>query len=127
MVDFEDFDKINKVIARIKKGEKFTLHNVYNHKDGTFTRTFEVEPKEILIVEGLMSMKLDLDYKIFLNVDPKVALERGKERDIRERNLTEEQWAIKKNIFHDQYSKLIPQLKKKANLVIDTTNAFPKF
>lgn len=125
MIDFEDMEKAQKVINRIKKGEKFTLHNVYNHVDGTHSRTFEVEPKDVLIVEGLGAMDLDLDFKIFLNVDPKVALVRGKERDIRERNLTEEQWVIKKNLFHDQYSKLIPSLKKKADLVIDTTKSFP--
>lgn len=124
--DFEDFEKIKTVIKRIEEGEKFTLENVYNHVDGTFTRSFAVEPKKYLIVEGLFSTKLDLDLKIFLNVDPKIALERGKERDTKERNLTEEQWTIKKFLFHDEYSRFIPELKKAANIVIDTTNEFPQ-
>lgn len=123
--DFEDFEKINAVIKRIKRGKKFELHNVYNHADGTFTRSFMVEPKEFLIIEGLLTMELDLDFKIFLNIDPEVALVRGKERDIKERNLTEKQWVIKKYLFHDEYSKLIPKLKEKADVIIDTTKSFP--
>jgi len=124
--DFEDFEKLNKVIKRLLKGESFTLDKLYNHVDGTYTRSFHFEPKKFLIIEGLCVMRLDLDFKIFLHVDPKMALVRGKDRDIRERNLTEEQWAIKKYLFHDEYSKIIPELKKKADLVIDTTDKFPK-
>ena len=79
-----------------------------------------------MIVEGLFSTQLNLDFKIFLNVEPKIALERGKKRDIEERNLTEEQWKIKKFLFHDEYSKFLPELKADSDLVIDTTNEFPK-
>lgn len=124
--DFEDFEKAEMVIKRLLKGKSFTLHNLYNHTDGTHTRSFHFEPKKVLVIEGLTAMRLNLDFKIFLNVDPKVALVRGKDRDIRERNLTEEQWTIKKYLFHDEYSKIIPELKKKADLVIDTTKNFPK-
>jgi uridine kinase len=123
--DFEDFDKLNHVLGRLLKGEEFTLNNLYNHVDGTYSRSFHFEPKKVLIVEGLCVMRLNLDFKIFLHVDPKIALVRGKDRDIRERNLTEEQWAIKKHLFHDEYSKIIPELKSKADLVIDTTKNFP--
>lgn len=124
--DFGDVEKANRVIKRLLAGESFTLHKLYNHADGTFTRSFHFEPKGILIIEGLSVMKLNLDLKIFLHVDPKIALIRGKDRDTRERNLTEKQWVIKKYLFHDEYSKIIPELKKKADIVIDTTNKFPE-
>ncbi len=124
--DFEDFDRLDHVINRLLKGESFTLHNLYNHVDGTHTRSFYFEPKKYLIIEGLCVMRLDLDFNIFLHVDPKIALVRGKERDIKERNLTEKQWVIKKHLFHDEYSKIIPELKEKADLVIDTTGHFPE-
>jgi|WetSurMetagenome_2_1015567.scaffolds.fasta_scaffold367095_2 uridine kinase len=124
--DFGDFEKANQVIKRLLKGESFTLHNLYNHVDGTHSRSFRFEPKEVLIVEGLCVMRLNLDFKIFLHVDPKVALIRGKDRDIKERNLTEKQWVIKKHLFHDEYSKIIPELKNLADLIIDTTDHFPE-
>jgi phosphoribulokinase len=123
---FEDLEKVNEVIRRFKRGERFTLHSLFNHADGTFTRSLAVEPKEFLVVEGLFAMDVDVDFKIFLDIDPKVALVRGKDRDIRERNLTEEQWKIKKYLFHEEYTKLIPEQKKKADLVIDTTYKFPE-
>lgn len=126
ITEFEDFEKVKKVIAKIKKGEKFTLENVYNHADGKFTRSFKIEPKDIIVIEGLMSMLLVVDYKIFLDIDAMVALLRSKERDMRERNLTEQQWLVKKHLFHDEYSKLVPHLKKRANLIIDTTEHYPE-
>jgi uridine kinase len=123
---FEDLEKVNEVIRRFKRGERFTLHSLYNHADGTFTKSLIVEPKKFLVVEGLFAMKVDVDFKIFLEIEPKVALARGKERDLRERNLTEKQWKIKKYLFHEEYTKLIPALKKKANLIIDTSDKFPE-
>lgn len=124
--DFADRKKAQNVIEKLLNGERFAMDYLYNHSDGTLSKTVQFEPTNVLVIEGLGVMRLQLDMKIFLNVDPAVALIRGKERDIRERNLTEEQWIIKKHLFHDAYSKLIPEFKAMADIVIDTTNQFPE-
>jgi uridine kinase len=74
MNDFGDTEKLSGVIARLLNGESFGIDKLYNHTDGTFSRSFHFEPKPVLIVEGLCVMKLPLDFKIFLHVDPVVAL-----------------------------------------------------
>ncbi|MCB9358973.1 AAA family ATPase [Candidatus Woesearchaeota archaeon] len=123
---FEDYAMAEIALKRLLRGESFHIDGLYNHSDGTFTRTYSFEPRYPIVVEGLTSMRLDLDFKIFLDIDPGIALIRGKDRDIRERNLTEEQWKIKKKLFHDDFSKIIPELKEKADIIIDTTDHYPE-
>ncbi len=127
MEDFEDLEKLHSVISRLQAGESFTMDGLYEFVNGTHTRTFRFEARPVLVIEGLCVSRLPLDFKIFLHVDPAVAHDRAKKRDTVERGLTEENWAVKKRLFHHEYHKIVPELKAKSHLVIDTTNDVPFF
>lgn len=127
MDDFEDLEKLNAVLRRLLAGESFTMDGLYEYVSGTHTRSFHFHASPMLIIEGLCVSRLPLDFKIFLDVDPAVAHDRAKKRDIVERGLTEGDWAVKERLFHGAYHKIVPELKAKSHLVIDTTVEVPFF
>ncbi len=123
--DFEDFEKLNAVLRRLESGDSFTLDDLYDYHSGTHIRSYRFEPAPVLIVDGILVSRLPLDFKIFLDADPVIVEPRAKDRDMRDRGLTEERWIQNKRLFHGEYHKLAPELKAKANVVIDTTHQFP--
>ena len=122
--DFEDFAKLKDVLERLQKGESFTLNDLYDYHSGTHIASYSFEPAPVLIVDGICVSRLPLDFKIFLDINPAAAELRAKERDTRDRGLTEERWIQNKRLFHAEYHKIAPELRKKADVVIDVTDRF---
>jgi uridine kinase len=118
MEDFEDLGKLQSVLRRLQEGETVELHDLYEFVTGTHIGSHRFHPKPVLIVEGLCVMRLPLDFKIFVETDPQLAYERARQRDLAERGLTEEDWAVKERLFHGVYHSLVPELKAKADIVI---------
>lgn len=89
-----------------------------------------IEPKELLIVEGLFVMhypfvKEVLDYSVYISVEPHLQLERRMLRDINERNYTESdvlyQWH---NHVIPSYHNFVQPYKEKSDLIITNNSAF---
>ena len=125
MNDFEDLEKLNGVINRLLAGESFTMDGLYEYVSGAHNKSFHFEAKPVLVIEGLCVSRLPLDYKIFVDVDTTVAHDRAKQRDLVERGLTEEQWAVKQRLFHGEYHKITPELKAKSDLIISSVEDVP--
>lgn len=90
----------------------FTMHT---RKD----ETVRVEPKEIIIIEGLLTLHFDdvrelLDIKIFVETDPDVCFIRRLKRDISERGRTQES-------VIDQYMQTVKPMRE---AFIDPTKKF---
>ena len=97
---------------------------------GTQKQMQRIEPKELLIVEGLFVMhygflKSKLDYSVYLTVDKDLQLERRLKRDMEERNYTKEdilyQW---NNHVIPSYEKYVLPYKSEADLVITNKRRF---
>ena len=89
-----------------------------------------IEPKELLIVEGLYVMyypflRNALDYSVYLTVDKDLQLQRRIDRDTRERNYSEEdiiyQW---NNHVLPSYDQHVRPFKKDSNLIITNNEKF---
>lgn len=89
-----------------------------------------IEPNEILIVEGLFVMhypfvKSKLDYSVYLSVDRDKQLERRLKRDMIERNYTKEsilyQWH---NHVIPSYDNFVRPYKKESDLIITNNTDF---
>jgi uridine kinase len=89
-----------------------------------------LEPKQLLIVEGLFVMhynfiKSVLDYSVYLSVDRKLQLERRLLRDIEERNYSKDdvmyQW---ENHVTPSYESFVKPYKTEADLIITNNQAF---
>lgn len=123
--DFEDLPKLAAVLRRLQAGERFSLDGLYDYRSGTHSASYLFVPAPVLIVDGICVSRLPLDFKIFLDADPLVAERRAKERDTRDRGLTEERWVQNKRLFHDEYQKIAPELKALADVIIDTRGHHP--
>ncbi len=113
------------MLRRLQAGQNCTVEGLYEYVSGTHTRTHHFQAKPILIIEGLCVMNFPLDFKIFLDVHPSTAAARAKSRNLTERGMKEERWGLFQRLFHGACHSVIPALKQKADVVIDTTDNFP--
>lgn len=117
-------DFINDIL-KLKAGETL-VKKVYNFNNPHAKEEFiALKPAPILIVEGLFVYHFPqlaklLQYKIFINLQPEIALNRRLLRDERERGMTKEtiqyQWH---NHTIPGYNKYVMPYQNKADLVID--------
>ena len=121
---FGDAEKLHWVIGRLRAGESFSLDDLYNHADGKHTRRHFFEAKPLMIIEGIVTARLPLDFKIFLETDDAAAMERARVRDVQTLGMTDDLWEIKKHLFHTQYGRLVDELKSQSHIVIDTSKRF---
>ena len=89
-----------------------------------------LEPKDLLLVEGLFVMHYDflkpiLDYTVYLKVDQELQLERRLKRDVEERNYSREdvmyQW---ENHVIPSYANYVQPYREDSNLIITNNSAF---
>lgn len=111
----------NKPIAQ----QKYNFNNPEIETD-----VLTIEPKDILIVEGLFVMhypfvRQRLDYSVYLSVNPELQLERRLKRDTLERNYSEEsvlyQWH---NHVMPAYENYVRPYKPKSDLIITNNTHF---
>lgn len=105
--------------------------NVYrfNNPDKS-KKTKELEPKSLLIVEGLFVMYYEfiraaLNYSVYISVKPEIQLERRLNRDMKERNYSKEdvlyQW---ENHVMPSYENFVRPYKPQADLIITNNERF---
>lgn len=106
-------------------------HDIYGFNNPEAPKNkARIEPKELLIVEGLFVMHYPfvkdlLDYKVFLSVEPELQLKRRLSRDMNERNYTEAQilYQWKNHVLPSFHNFILPH-KDASDLVITNNESF---
>lgn len=93
-INANDFNGILHAIKTLKVGSKISVPT-YDHKTGTFCHINQLEPKPIILVEGLHAALVNeisnenlLDTTLFMNPDEDLRKGWKVQRDIHERNYT---------------------------------------
>lgn len=125
-----DLDKMKKDFDALRLGNSIeqSVYQFNNPVNGNQVNL--LEPKSLLIVEGLFVMHYDfikplLDYSVYLSVDADLQLERRLKRDVQERNYSEEdvryQW---QNHVLPCYESYVKPYKVEADLIITNNERF---
>ncbi len=125
-----DLDKMKKDFDALRLGNSIeqSVYQFNNPVNGNQVNL--LEPKSLLIVEGLFVMHYDfikplLDYSVYLSVDADLQLERRLKRDVQERNYSEEdvryQW---ENHVLPCYESYVRPYKLEADLIITNNERF---
>jgi uridine kinase len=100
--------------------------NLYNLANGQHDRVWEIDATgcRLVVLEGLFALHEELsdlpDVRIFLEIDPEVALERARQRDLVVRNIEPEQFERKISIYFDRYAPHVEDLRSQADIVHET-------
>jgi uridine kinase len=111
------------VVERMRRGEKFSVPELYNLANGQHDRVWEIDATDcrLVVLEGLFALHEELadvpDVRLFLEVDPDVALERARQRDLVDRNIDPVQFDRKIRIYFDRYAPHVESLRARADLV----------
>lgn len=117
-VHYERF--LHEVMEPLKKGEMIS-YQPYDCRVKDYLNSIEISPKKINIIEGVYSFHPVLqqfyDWKLFLQVNPDVQVERIKEREGEEKmQMFIDHWIpLEKHYFEAL------EIEKLADMVIDTT------
>lgn len=120
-----DLQKIINTLDAVKREEAFTINGLYNLSNGQFDDKMEFDASDCdyLILEGLFSCHQDLDdyvdLKVFLDVPQELALKRAHDRDETVRNLDQDAWLQKKDIFYNHYLPYMEAHKDRADILLD--------
>ena len=112
------------VLDPIMNGAPF-MHEIYDCKKNTYSRSKVFTPKRLNIVEGVYSMHPELigyyDYTIFLDVKRNKQLERLRKRTPNDKMYKRfiDEWIPLEDRYFDAYN-----LRAKANISFDTTGVF---
>lgn len=115
------YERFEEEILRHIKNNNLIIYRKYLCNKGEFSQPIKVELKNLIIVEGSYSLHPTLrnyyDYKIFINVDPKVQYERILKRNGKEKL---KDFLNKWIPMEEHYFKEL-HIKNHCNLVLDTT------
>ncbi len=119
-----DWDLLSKHIAMLKKGESIE-QPIYSYLTCTRQReTVHVEPKEVIIIEGIMALSDKrlrnlMDLKFFVDADPDERLIRVIQRDVLERGRTAEAVMDRyMKVLKPMHLEFIEPCKRYADLII---------
>lgn len=119
-----DWDLLSKHIAMLKKGESIE-QPIYSYLTCTRQReTIHVEPKEVIIIEGIMALSDKrlrnlMDLKFFVDADPDERLIRVIQRDVLERGRTAEAVMDRyMKVLKPMHLEFIEPCKRYADLII---------
>lgn len=119
-----DWDLLSKHIAMLKKGESIE-QPIYSYLTCTRQReTIHVEPKEVIIIEGIMALsdrrlRNLMDLKFFVDADPDERLIRVIQRDVLERGRTAEAVMDRyMKVLKPMHLEFIEPCKRYADLII---------
>ena len=119
-----DIDKVGDTLRAVKSGETVKLTCLYRNENGLLEGSLTLDPRgcKYFILEGLFSFDDELagyvDFKVFVDVPPDVALGRAEPRDESVRHMTHEDWLIKKRAFFDGYLDYAAEHREKADFLL---------
>ncbi len=123
-----DWELMKEHLGKLQEQEKVMMPE-YSFEKNTRVGHTEVEPQEIVLVEGIHALHDEelnqlMDLKVFLDPDPDVRAVRRMKRDIAERNRNPEfaarQYLEKTKQAHHEH---VEPTKQRADLVLDTDQA----
>ena len=106
-----DVKKLNKDLSAIVGGQNIEVKEYFFNAPVNHTKSILIQPKEILIIEGLFLfhyefVKKVLDFSIYIEVSPKHQLSRRIERDQKTRGYSKE------DITYQWYEHVVPCFEK---------------
>jgi uridine kinase len=125
-----DQNRIQMDLSRLLEGSTIEQDVYAFNNPGRDKQKLKIEPKELLVVEGLFVMHYPfirdvLNYSVYLSVEPELQLQRRMVRDINERNYSEAdvlyQWH---NHVLPSYQNYVRPFKETSSLVITNNQAF---
>lgn len=125
-----DQNRIQMDLTRLIEGQVIEQEIYGFNNPGLEKEKINIEPKDLLIVEGLFVMHYPfvrdvLQYSVYLSVKPDLQLKRRMVRDINERNYTEAdvlyQWH---NHVIPSYQNYVRPFKESSSLIITNNEAF---
>ena len=117
-------------VVKLRSGEKLQYEEYTFNNDAAISRTIEIHPAPIILIEGLFVFHFDeisdiLDYKVFIDVEEDIRLERRIRRDWKERGYPEHevryQW---ENHVMPAYRSFQAPYVNSCDLIIDNTHHF---
>jgi len=117
-----DFERIFRDVNALKNGEKIQMP-VYDHSTGKFLEPIEVEPRKIVIVEGLHPFyrkKISelFDFRIFIDPEYEVRKEWKVKRDVGERGYSIEDVLREMKLRRVDYKKYVEPQKRRAEIIV---------
>ncbi|RLI79228.1 hypothetical protein DRP07_10315 [Archaeoglobales archaeon] len=117
-----DFERIYGDVKSLKEDKKI-LMPVYDHSTGKFSEPVEVEPRKIVIVEGLhpfYKKKIAelFDFRIFIDPDFEVRREWKIRRDVNERGYKLEEVLKEMELRKIDYKKYVEPQKRRAEVIV---------
>lgn len=106
-----DEKKLNNDLSALVSGESVEVKEYFFNAPVNHSKTTVIKPKEVLIVEGLFlfhfkEVKKQLDFSIYVDVNPKYQLSRRIDRDQKTRGYTKE------DITYQWYEHVVPCFEK---------------
>ena len=110
-------------ITKLRNGSPVAVP-VYDFKDHTRCKTTPLDPKPIVIVDGILllvehDLREQFDIKIFIDTEEDVRFIRRQQRDIVQRGRTAEsvldQWVATVKLMHDQF---VEPSRKHADIIV---------
>ena len=135
MVNFDhptgiDFNRIKKDLRKLLKGQQVKLVEYTFNNPEIFPKEIIYKPAPIVLVEGLFvfaekGLNKMYDYRLYIDADDDVTLQRRISRDTAERGMTNEevmyQW---ENHVMPAYDEFLKPHKEDANYVIKNNTSF---
>ena len=125
-----DTEKMERDFLQLISGESIEQSLYRFNNPASKVEKIRIDPQELLIVEGLFVMHYPfisevLNYSVYLSVDANLQLERRLQRDVMERNYSENdviyQW---ENHVIPSYEEFVLPYKSKADLIITNNESF---
>jgi len=119
-----DIDKVKDALRSVKSGKAVELTGLYRNENGLLEGSLTLDPSgcRYFILEGLFSFDdaLDgyVDFRVFVDVPPDVALGRAEPRDESVRHMSREDWLLKKKAYFDGYLPYIDEHRQKADFLL---------
>ncbi len=122
--DSIDITLLKDHLQKLKKGEPINKHTYDYKKHCRGTATVKVEPKRVVIVEGVLIFAIKeiadiFDYKVFIDEEPDLRLLRRMVRDVKKRGRNIDTIADQYlNHVKPMYDKFVAPSKKEADIVL---------
>lgn len=120
-----DFPLLRQHMQCLKEGKSIEMPQ-YSPITHAREATITVHPKPYILLEGILVLHDEVrnlfDYRIYVDVNPEVAFERRLKRDVKERNLTEEQVRMQyKETVWPMFRQYVEPSRQFAHLVIENS------
>ena len=116
-------------IAKLISGETIVKNEYTFNNANAAARMLEIKPAPVIVVEGLFILHFEeisalLDYKVFIDADDQVALQRRMDRDLTERGYSNSDVSYKwiNHVLPAYHQFLLPYKNECDRVIVNNTN-----